>query len=103
MEKIEKILKYLKVFLFVKIFLFKESIWVLEDLTYLSNRYMKNWRVFDYLQTLRKSEMMCHDLETRLVESEKACEETREKLAKLEKIREFIYELSSGKKKLFEE
>lgn len=42
MEKIEKILKYLKVFLFVKIFLLKESIWVLEDLTYLSNRYMKN-------------------------------------------------------------
>ena len=47
--------------------------------------------------------MMSQDLETRLVESEKACEDTREKLAKLEKIREFIYELSSGKKKLFEE
>lgn len=59
--------------------------------------------IHNCLQTSRKSEMMCHDLEIRLVESEKACEETREKLAKLEKIREFIYELSSGKKKLFEE
>jgi len=63
----------------------------------------KDKEISSLKQTSRKSEMMCHDLETRLVESEKACEETREKLAKLEKIREFIYELSSGKKKLFEE
>lgn len=52
---------------------------------------------------VKKSEMVRQDLEARLNESEKSCQETKEKLTKLEKIQEFIFELSSGKKKLFEE
>lgn len=52
---------------------------------------------------VKKSEMVRQDLEARLIESEKSCHETKEKLTKLEKIQEFIFELSSGKKKLFEE
>lgn len=51
----------------------------------------------------KKSEMVRQDLEARLIDSEKSCQETKEKLTKLEKIQEFIFELSSGKKKLFEE
>lgn len=47
--------------------------------------------------------MVRQDLEVRLVESEKSCQETKDKLIKLEKIQEFIFELSSGKKKIFEE
>lgn len=52
---------------------------------------------------VKKSEMVRQDLETRLMDSEKSCQETKEKLVKLEKIQEFIFELSSGKKKIFEE
>lgn len=52
---------------------------------------------------VKKSEMVRQDLEARLIDSEKSCMETKEKLTKLEKIQEFIFELSSGKKKLFEE
>lgn len=52
---------------------------------------------------VKKSEMVRQDLEARLIDSEKSCSETKEKLSKLEKIQEFIFELSSGKKKLFEE
>ncbi len=52
---------------------------------------------------MKKSEMLREDLETRLIESEKSCQETKKKLIKLEKIQEFIYDLSSGKNKLFED
>lgn len=52
---------------------------------------------------MKKSEIMRQDLEARLVESEKSCQETKKKLNKLEKIQEFIYDLSSGKNKLFED
>ena len=46
---------------------------------------------------------MRQDLENRLAESEQTAQETKDKLGKLEKIQEFIFELSSGKKKLFDD
>ena len=58
---------------------------------------------FGFFKAVKKAEIIRQDLETRLVESEKTAQETKEKLTKLEKIQEFIFELSSGKKKLFEE
>ncbi|XP_057368032.1 LOW QUALITY PROTEIN: uncharacterized protein LOC130689033 [Daphnia carinata] len=54
-------------------------------------------------QAVKKSEILRQDLEARLIESEKSCQETKKKLNKLEKIQEFIYDLSSGKNKLFED
>ena len=56
-----------------------------------------------FFKAVKKAEIIRQDLETRLVESEQTAQETKEKLTKLEKIQEFIFELSSGKKKLFEE
>lgn len=56
-----------------------------------------------FFKAMKKAEIIRQDLETRLVESEQTAQETKEKLTKLEKIQEFIFELSSGKKKLFEE
>ena len=63
----------------------------------------KDKEIVSLNQMFKKSEMVRLDVEARLIESEKSCQETKEKLTKLEKIQEFIFELSSGKKKIFEE
>lgn len=56
-----------------------------------------------FYQTVKKGDIMRQDLENRLAESEQTAQETKDKLGKLEKIQEFIFELSSGKKKLFDD
>ncbi|KAI9563094.1 hypothetical protein GHT06_010551 [Daphnia sinensis] len=63
----------------------------------------KDREITSLSQAVKKSEILRQDLEARLIESEKSCQETKKKLNKLEKIQEFIYDLSSGKNKLFED
>ncbi len=54
-------------------------------------------------QTLKCSEKLTESLESKLLEADRQCKETRAELVKLEKIREFIHDISGGKKKLCEE